>query len=302
MWKYLLPAMLACYAPGAMALECAGFGAGGELPGLDNPRLQPRTTLLCNDGYASLNSGLAHEPLWSAEHLTRQGLEDAEGLGRVTKTFHEDLRLPIADRGELSDYRGSGYDRGHMTPSGDAVDATAQEETFSLANVVPQTAALNEGIWTGVEMAVRRLARENGDVFVVTGPAFSGPTRAIGDDNVLVPTSTWKAVFVPATNGAAAYVCKNTDEPTCVTVSVAELTRATGVDPFPALSDAVKETAMPLPQPEASPYRPRQAARHYAERDGGSAGSEYIDRRVLAQTARAGWQVLNKMAQKWEQN
>jgi endonuclease G, mitochondrial len=287
MLKCVLPALLACFATSAMAQGCPGFGANGELPTLDSPRLQPRTTLLCNEGYASLNSGLAHEPLWSAEHLTRQGLDDAGGLGRVTKVFHDDQRLPRADRGELDDYRGSGFDRGHMTPSGDATDAQAQEQTFSLANVVPQTAALNEGIWTGVEMAVRRLARENGDVYIVTGPAFNGPDRAIGDDNVLVPSSTWKAVFVPATNGAAAYVCKNTDAPTCVTVSIAELVRATGIDPFPALSAMIKDEPMALPQPEASPYRPRRGDGNYADRE---------------QTARAGMRALGELARKWEEN
>lgn len=49
---------------GASAATCDGFGFDNQLPRLVNSRLAPRTTLLCNRNYASLVSGLAHEPLW----------------------------------------------------------------------------------------------------------------------------------------------------------------------------------------------------------------------------------------------
>lgn len=250
-----LLALPACPAH-AQSASCPGFGVGGQLPALTNPKLTPRTTLLCNEAYASLNSGLVHEPLWSAEHLTRDDIARARELGRVTDRFHADPRLPPGDGATLADYRRSGYDRGHMTPSGEAPDLTAQEETFSLANVVPQPPELNEGIWAGVEMAVRDLASREGDLYVVTGPAFHGSTQGIGRD-VLVPTSTWKAVYDPVSKGAGVYVCKNNEQPTCAAVSVATLIRVVGVDPFPALSDDVKATMMTLPAPQASPYRPR---------------------------------------------
>lgn len=237
--------------------ECGQFGPGGELPRLVDAKLQPRTTLLCNAGYASLNSGLVHEPLWSAEHLTDEDVDAAAGIGRVTTRFHADERLADGDGSTLADYRHSGYDRGHMTPSGDMPSVPAQEETFSLANVVPQTAALNEGVWTGVEMAVRDLARRDGEVYVVTGPAFHGSTRGIGN-GVLVPTSTWKAIYDPQQQGTGVYVCKNLDRPSCAMVSVATLIRVVGIDPFPALSDDLKATAMDLPHPQTSPYHPRR--------------------------------------------
>lgn len=237
---------------------CPQFGPDGVLPALDNPKLEPRTTLLCNAGYASLNSGLVHEPLWSAEHLTREDVNAAAGIGRITNRFHADARLPDGDGADLADYRRSGFDRGHMTPSGDAATVEAQEQTFTLANVVPQTPALNEGIWTGVEMAVRHLAQRDGAVFVVTGPAFRDSMRGIGR-NVLVPSSTWKAIYDPQVGGAGVYVCKNNDAPTCTTVSIAALIHAVGIDPFPSLPVDIKEHVMDLPEPEASPYHPRQS-------------------------------------------
>ncbi|MBE7213004.1 MAG: DNA/RNA non-specific endonuclease [Gluconacetobacter diazotrophicus] len=238
------------------AVSCPRFFPGGQPPALRNPKLLPRTTLLCNDAYAVLASGITRGALWSAEHPTAASLEGARHTPRQGE-FHPDDRLPDGDRGELEDYRRSGYDRGHMAPSGDMPDETAQGQSFSLANMVPQRGALNRGVWAGIEMAVRELATKEGELFLVTGPAFKGSRLAtIGPDAVLVPTSTWKAVYDPRTGGTGVYVCKNTQHPTCNTVSVAALIRNTGIDPFPALPDSSKQTAMALPPPEDSPYAP----------------------------------------------
>ena len=121
--------------------------------------------------------------------------------------------------------------------------------------MVPKTAELNRGIWEGLEDAARHLAEHEGELYLVTGPAFHGEdVRAIGPDGVLVPTSTWKAVYDPVAGGTGVYVCKNTDHPTCAIVSVATLTEVVGIDPFPALASSLKQTAVRLPSPEPSRY------------------------------------------------
>ncbi len=251
-------AVLAPVATLAQAPPCEQFAPGGELPALLNAKLAPRTTLLCNDGYAALASGLTHGALWSAEHPTADSLAAARETPRQGQ-FHPDDRLPSADQAQIADYRRSGYDRGHMTPSGDMPDEQSQQQTFSLANMVPQTAALNRGVWTDIEMAVRRLASREGELYLVTGPAFGGgQLQSIGPNGVLVPSSTWKAVYDPRTDGAAAYLCENTAAPACQVVSVAALARVVGIDPFPALPASVKEQAMPLPAPAKSRYAPGQ--------------------------------------------
>ena len=230
------------------------FSPGGQPPALVNQKLESRTTLLCSDAYAVLASGVTHGALWSAEHPTAASLEAARGVGRVND-FHPEDRLPAPDQAQVEDCRRSGYDRGHMTPSGDMPGAAAQDQSFSLANMVPQTPQLNRGIWEGIESAVRHLTEQQGELFLVTGPAFVGQElKSIGPDGVLVPSSTWKAVYDPRAGGAGAYVCRNTAAPTCEVVSVSTLVRSVGIDPFPALSPSVKATAMALPQPEATPY------------------------------------------------
>ena len=122
----LLAAPLAALAQDA---ACPEFFPGGQPPALVNPRLAERTTLLCNDAYAALASGVTRGPLWSVEHSTAASLAAARDTPRQGE-FHPEARLPRADQAQLDDYRRSGYDRGHMAPSGDMPDARAQQQSF----------------------------------------------------------------------------------------------------------------------------------------------------------------------------
>jgi endonuclease G, mitochondrial len=253
----LLGAMLLLSAAAARCKEqvlCPALFAGGQPPALLNPKLGQRTQGLCFDAFAVLASGVTRGPLWSAEHPTAASLAAARGTARVN-LFHPEDALPIEDRAELADYARSGFDRGHMTPSGDMPDAAAQQQSFTLANVVPQAPKLNRGAWSSIESAVRRLAEKEGELYVVTGPVFEGADLQALRGRVLVPTSTYKAVYDPTVGAAGAYVCTNVSEPECRVVSVAALAQLTGIDPFPAVPDGVKAVATRLPLPRAR--RPR---------------------------------------------
>ena len=58
--------------------------------------------------------------------------------------------------------------------------------------MVLQAPELNRGVWAGIGMALRHLAQRQGELFIVTGPAFQGRAlRTIGPDSVLVPSATW---------------------------------------------------------------------------------------------------------------
>jgi endonuclease G len=252
--RVVVVVLVACAPWPAWADDCAALFAGGQAPVLLNAKLAPRTTLLCNETFAVLASGVTRGPLWSAEHLTAQGVADAEATAR-TGRFHDEERLPPEDRAMLSDYVRSGYDRGHMAPSGDMPNPQAQQQSFSLANIVPQIATLNRNAWAGIESAVRHLAQQRGALFVVTGPAFQGKQLQALKGRVLVPTTMWKAVYDPSRHGAAAYRCTNVVRFRCITLSIAALTAETGIDPFPAASWLTKHLAMTLPVPEPNRYR-----------------------------------------------
>ena len=123
---------------------------GGLAPALINPKLAEKTRQLCFSEFTVLHSGITRGPLWSAEDLSRETLALAAAHPRpASNTFHEDARLPGDERSSLDDYRRSGYDRGHMTPNGDMTSPQAQQESFTLANIVPQDACNNERIGIG---------------------------------------------------------------------------------------------------------------------------------------------------------
>jgi DNA/RNA endonuclease G (NUC1) len=96
-----------------------------------------------------------------------------------------------------SDYTNGGFDRGHMMRSADrTVTNYENATTFYLSNVVPQTADLNQGVWAQHEIFIADLARvSDRELFIITGPAFTGPARTIKDEGkIRIPDFTWKIV------------------------------------------------------------------------------------------------------------
>jgi len=236
--------------PGAASARevCPRHALGGRPPALVNAKLAQKARPLCYRAFSLLHSGVTRTPLWVAERLTRAGVTSAVAMEGRSDRFHAEPRLPVSERAELEDYRRSGYDRGHMAPSGNMPGRAADRESFSLANIVPQARRLNQGSWSKLESDVRDMALVAGEAHVVTGPLYEGQTIASLKGRVLVPTSTWKAVFVPG-RGAAAYIATNQDRPKWQVVSIAELTRRSGIDPFPALDQRTKARAAPFPLP-----------------------------------------------------
>lgn len=75
-------------------------------------------------------------PLWSVEHPATS-LRAARDQVRLALFYPKEAPF-VEDRAELSDYAHSGFDRGHMTLSGDMPRAGTQAQSFSVANMVPQ--------------------------------------------------------------------------------------------------------------------------------------------------------------------
>jgi endonuclease G len=232
---------------------CPQHYALATTPTIARESLRPLTRELCYDAFAVLHSGVSRTPLYAAEHLTRAGVAAAATLERVD-SFHAETALPTEERAELNDYARSGYDRGHMAPNADMPTPTAQAQSFSLANMVPQIHANNAGIWSGMEQVTRRLATGDGEVYVVSGPAFLGSNiKQVG--RVLVPTHLWKVIYRPAIQQAGAYVIRNDDSAAYQVVSITALTQTLGIDVLPSLPVVVRETAMDLPQPTSGSTR-----------------------------------------------
>jgi len=221
-------------AAGATAFsQCPQFFAQQAAPRLRDDPLA-RTRALCYDAFAVLHSGRSKTPLYVAERLSRSQLADARDEPR-TDRFFADARLPRAERAELDDYKGSGYDRGHLSPAANQPTAQAMAQSFSLANMVPQAPQNNRRAWASIEKATRRYAlRAGGDVYVISGPVFEGRVQTIGSDNVWVPKYLYKLVYDPAANRAWAHWIENTDEARPgKPISYGELVRRTGIEFLP---------------------------------------------------------------------
>jgi endonuclease G len=229
---------------------CPQHYPGGDAPVIVNDKLKPQSRVLCFAAFAVVHSGLSRTPLAVSEHLTRDALERARRLERDDE-FHPEARLPERERAELADYARSGYDRGHMAPSADMPTVDAQHESFSLANMVPQNPANNRGLWAGIESAVRGWATRNGELYVASGPLFTGGTLTQVGGRVLVPTRLYKAVYAPSQHAGAAYLVDNNASGIYQVVSLAEIERIAGITLFPDVPAAQKTDAIALPKPEA---------------------------------------------------
>jgi endonuclease G len=229
----------------AWAGGCPAHYVDGRLPEIRNPKLASATRELCYGVFGVMHSGVTRTPLWSAEHLSAENVEAAQGLSREN-SFHAEPRLPSSQRAELSDYARSGFDRGHMAPNGDMPDRSAQQESFTLANMVPQDGDNNRHVWAGIEGAVRKMASKEGSLYVITGPAFLGSqVRKVG--NVLVPTHLYKMVYSPRQRAGAAWFVENRGDAQPQVIPVAELERIIGIALLPSLTEQQKERMLNLP-------------------------------------------------------
>jgi endonuclease G len=212
---------------------CRDVFANGNPPVLLNQEnLQPRA--LCFESFAVMHSGKRHTPIYVAERLNSAVLQQAKSNQRTNK-FYADARLPRAERAELDDYRGSGFDRGHMAPAGDMAGDVAMAQSFSLANMVPQYSVNNRKAWAGIEKATRKyVMRAPGNVYVITGPVFDGTPPTIGTNRVWVPQHLFKLVYDPSNGRSWVNWLDNTDQAKPgKPISYEELVRRTGIEFLP---------------------------------------------------------------------
>lgn len=112
---------------------------------------------------------------------------------------------PLINGGSATpeDYKGSGYDRGHLVPAGDMkFEAQAMSDTFYMSNMTPQAPRYNQGMWAQLEVLIRGWAYKYKKVYIVTGPILRGNMPAIGRINkVAVPPAFFKVVVRQEANG-----------------------------------------------------------------------------------------------------
>ncbi len=179
---------------------------------------------------------------WVAYKLTRS---DLSGAADRSDTFAPDPLLSVYGwhSATHSDYRGSGYDRGHLLPSADRTDSEASNRsTFLYSNMAPQLPRLNRGPWKRLEERLRAQTSNYDTLYIVVGTVLPSRPRTIGR-GVVVPELFFKAVALRRADifESAAYVMPNEasrlsgQDYTAFEVPLDSVERLSGLDLFPCI-------------------------------------------------------------------
>ncbi|KAG5873963.1 hypothetical protein JTB14_030665 [Gonioctena quinquepunctata] len=150
---------------------------------------------------------------WVFEHLTVDNVRANDGVDRSKCEFKPDESIHEFFRSDNSDYKKSGYDRGHLAAAGNHKSHQKHvEETFYLSNMAPQVGkGFNRNSWNRLEKYVRKLTKVYKNVYCCTGPLYLPRKESdgknyvkfevIGANHVAVPTHFYKVVVGETTDG-----------------------------------------------------------------------------------------------------
>lgn len=171
---------------------------------------------------------------------------DAPGAER-RKNYKYNPDPATAASPDRGDYRGSGYDRGHMAPAMDMKWSKASmTEAFYMTNMCPQNHQLNNNVWRIMEETIHRWAKRDKRLIIATGPVPGNDMEMIGPRrNIAVPKAFYKVVYAPGQGRAIAFVYNNATDNgqgsmRSHVVSIDYVERVTGLDFFPTLSPQVQ--------------------------------------------------------------
>ena len=214
---------------------CRDLWQGVGLPQYSRPD-ERDTTIVCHTRYVLSHNNDALTPDWVLEHLTVEQISGSNTRPKM-KFQHETL----VPRGAVdADYVSSGFDRGHQAPSDDfKANVDWMKESFFLSNIVPQVGiGFNRDIWAKLEMHVRDIVRDRGELYVMTGPVYPNGSQPIAitgaankcgndivldpppkkavcgkasqcEDGVIVPSAMYKIIYDPNLGVANAFLMPN---------------------------------------------------------------------------------------------
>lgn len=140
-------------------------------------------------------------------------------------------------------YKGSGYDRGHLCPAGDRrFSLDAYNETFLTSNISPQDHDFNSGVWNRLEIQTRRWAKKYGQIQVVTAGILHHNLPTIGTEAVSIPDYFYKILYRKKGDQHMAIAFKiphrESNKPLfSFLVSIDQLEQETGIDFFQNFAD-----------------------------------------------------------------
>lgn len=148
----------------------------------------PQTRELCSSFFVN-----RYDTRNKAVILSSELLKTNTPVGQAVRVnlFRQDSRIPTSPKS--TDYRNSGYQRGHMVPADDASSHKQMTDTFKMTNMTPQNASLNKGVWKSLENKIRKqfLAQKQ-DIHILTVAHYNKSGRVNG---IPIPVGYWKAIY-----------------------------------------------------------------------------------------------------------
>ncbi len=197
----------------------------------------PRSTtgMIVQHEHFVLSYSEPHEQAeWVAYQLKKEHLTYDD---RERPYFIEDPKVK-SKSADWKNYRGSGYDRGHLCPAGDRrFSEYAYNETFYTSNISPQDREFNAGVWNRLEQQVRFWCKKYGDLIVVTGGVLEDGLEEIGTEDVDVPDHFYKIILRNNDDSSSALAFLIPNEPSGQSiqhflVSIDQVENITGIDFF----------------------------------------------------------------------
>lgn len=202
-------------------------------------------TEIIHKQYYTLNYNEDHEVAnWVSYELEKNQLQNCV---KRRNNFRADPEVSTGSA-QLSDYKGSGFDRGHLVPAGDMkFNSQAMSETFYMSNMSPQPPKFNQVRWGQLEYLIRAWAFHYNRIWIVTGPILHNGLSTIGKTtNVSVPEEYYKVILKKEGNSYQGIAfLMHTSVPytdlSAYVVSIDEVERLSGHDFFQFLDNRMEE-------------------------------------------------------------
>jgi len=221
--------------------------AAGELPShiLWGYPIIENVRIFEYEGYVSGYDTIRLNPLWVSYYINKGYLNGKKYLRN--RKFAPDPSLEIKHTAVDSDFRNSGFDRGHLARQSDMKGRSPLCETQSLyfTNISPQKPNFNRKTWNNLEMAIDDLTEHFGQSWIITGPYFDSKKELL-NRRVEIPDGFYKIVVLDTEKGfyPLAFLVDMDDtalniEDYCVSIDSVE--SLTGIDFFHELEDRPEE-------------------------------------------------------------
>lgn len=114
---------------------------------------------------------------------------------RKRPRFYSEQQIPLSHRSYYKDYTGvaSQWNRGHFIVA-DAdfdYDHKALKQAYSMANIIPQSATLNQKTWIKVEKYGRELAQKYGHITSISIAKYPKNPQTI-KNNIAIPSKLYR--------------------------------------------------------------------------------------------------------------